>query len=126
MVFIEPTQEQLERYADLEHEGPIVICNILKFKPGGGARRYNEYSQNFAQLLKTYGGKILFTGRYLMPVIGDDDWHMLALVEYPSLEAFISLTQSKEYQEMKTLRADSLVDSRAWALKSNTLPTEWR
>ena len=122
MVFIESTPEQLEKYRQMAHEGPIVMCNLLRFKPGGGAKMYEQYSSKFVPLFQSKGGRVLFSGRYLMPLIGDDDWHLLTLVEYPSVQAFVDFVQSEEYQDMAPLRAQSLADSRNWALKPNQIP----
>jgi len=50
----------------------------------------------------------------LMPVIGEEEWDEVALVEYPSIASFIEMQRDKDYQKMVHYRTDALTDSRLY------------
>ena len=43
MAFIMPTEDQFKRIMEEDYKGPIVMVNLLKFKPDGGAESYRKY-----------------------------------------------------------------------------------
>jgi len=118
MVSIEPTGDQLGQLRDMDHEGPIVMLNLLKFKPDGGAESYDRYSEVAGRLVTEIGGRILYYGRQKMPVIGHEEWDAVLLVQYPSREAFFTMTNDERYQSAVHYRNDALIDSRLYALET--------
>lgn len=114
---IEPTPEQMKRFLAQPDEGPIVMVNLLKFKPDGGAESYDKYGRVAIKLVHQVGGRVLYSGRYLMPVIGDGDWDAVLLVEYPSIKAFLAMITMEEYQAAVPYRSEALIDSRLWATR---------
>lgn len=120
MVSIEPTGDQLRQLRELDHEGPVVMLNLLKFKPDGGAQLYDRYSAVAGRLVTELGGRILYYGAQMMPVIGHEDWDAVLLVQYPSISAFLRMTSDERYQAVVHYRHDSLIDSRLYAL--DTIP----
>lgn len=118
MVSIEPTGDQLRQLRDLDHEGPIIMLNLLKFKPDGGAESYDRYSDVAGRLVTEIGGRILYYGRQKMPVIGHEEWDAVLLVQYPSREAFLTMTSDERYQSAVHYRNDALIDSRLYALET--------
>ncbi len=117
MAFIEPTKEQIEAFSQLDHKGPIVMVNLLKFKGAEGLESYINYGAGSIKCVQQVGGKVLYMGDYLMPVIGDEDgkWDQVILVEYPSIQAFFDMVTSKEYLDILHYRTEALADSRLWA-----------
>ena len=93
-----PTDEQNQEFMALDTDGPIVMVNLLKFKPDGGAAEYAKYSAGVAPLLKKVGGRILFSGAAKYCWIGSADWDAVALVEYPNKEALMEMATSPEYR----------------------------
>ena len=89
--------------------GPVVMLNLLAFKPAGGEERYLEYGAAVAPLLEKAGGRIVFAGAAAPALIGEDGWDVVALVEYPSRQAFLEMIGSPEYQEIAHLRTEALV-----------------
>ena len=85
---------------------PVVMVNILKFKAKSGngdetgEKAYNRYGRNTAPLLAKVGGQLLFAGTVNKTLIGDYSTQpdRILIVRYPSKEAFIEMTTSKEYQ----------------------------
>ncbi len=93
-----PTSEQNQGFMAMQSDGPIVMVNLLKFKPDGGAAEYAKYSDGVAPLIKKLGGRILFSGAAKYCWIGKADWDAVALVEYPHKEALMEMIASPEYQ----------------------------
>ncbi len=93
-----PTPEQMQAYMSLDHDGPVVMVNLLKFKPDGGAAEYAKYGAAVAPILKKIGARILFSGQARVCLIGNGDWDAVALVEYPNKMALVKMAQSPEYQ----------------------------
>ena len=114
---IEPTKEQTKQFMAQPDEGPIVMVNLLKFKPDGGAESYDKYGGEAIKLVGKVGGRVLYSGRYLMPVIGDGEWDAVLLVEYPSIKAFFKMIAMQEYRAVVHYRSEALIDSRLWATR---------
>ncbi len=102
-----PTPEQMREFMSLP-DGPIVMVNLLKFKPDGGAEEYGKYGEKIRPILKRIGARILFSGEAKVCMIGAGDWDMIALVEYPDKMALIQMSRSEEYQAIHHHRAAGL------------------
>ena len=118
MVFINPTRDQFKQLMALPDRGPIVMVNLLKFKEEGGIESYARYERIASRFVQELGGRMIYRGEYLMPVIGDDAWDEILIVEYPSIAAFIEMQRNKEYQAAVPFRTEALVDSRLYLTKS--------
>lgn len=95
---VNPTPAQLQGFLAMKHDGPIVMVNLLKFKPNGGAAEYAKYAAGVKPIVEKLGGRILFSGQAAFCLLGNADWDSVALVEYPKKEALIQMTQSPDYQ----------------------------
>jgi uncharacterized protein (DUF1330 family) len=101
--------ENFEGFAERASEGPIVMLNLLAFEPDGGVERYREYAQATAPFLAKVGGRLLGAHRPAPALIGDDfGWDLVALVEYPSRQAFLDMISSPEYQAITHMRTEAL------------------
>lgn len=89
-------------------DGPVTMLNLLSFRPDGGEERYMEYGAAVAPLLERAGGRIVFAGAASPVLIGEDGWDLVALVEYPSRQAFLEMIGSPEYQAIAHLRSEAL------------------
>ena len=89
-------------------DGPVTMLNLLALKPDGGRERYEQYGAAVAPLLARVGGRILYAGAGVPPLLGDDRWDLVALVEYPSRQAFLDMVGSPEYQAIAHLRSEAL------------------
>lgn len=87
---------------------PVVMLNLLSFKPDGGRERYEEYGDAVAPLLENVGGRIVFMGPAAAPLLGKDAWDLAILVEYPTRQAFLDMIGSAEYQAIGHLRTEAL------------------
>lgn len=89
-------------------DSAVVMLNLLAFRPDGGAELYAEYGTAVTPLLEKVGGRIVFAGQASLPLLGDDGWDLVALVEYPSRQAFLDMVGSEEYQAIAHLRTEAL------------------
>jgi uncharacterized protein (DUF1330 family) len=102
--------------ARVGEEAPVVMLNLLAFKPDGGRERYEEYGEAVAPLLEKAGGRILFLGEPSPPLLGDGSWDLVALVEYPSRHAFLEMIGSDAYAAIGHLRSEALVKGELHAM----------
>lgn len=87
---------------------PVTMLNLLRFKLDGGKERYEEYGEAVAPLLEKVGGRIAFAGETAPALIGGESWDLVALVEYPSRQAFLDMVGSEEYRAIEHLRSEAL------------------
>ena len=111
MSAIRPNKQQFVDLMNAQDEGPVVMLNLLKFKPREGASEYNKYGNSVVEMVEKRGGKVLWLGKVDQTLIGDldaNDWDAVALVQYPSRKAFIEMTTSKEYDAAHEHRESGL------------------
>lgn len=119
---VSPSPEQLQQFLALPVDGPVVMLNLLKFKPGGQAE-YLKYGAAVQPLLAENGARMIFSGRAEFCLIGHADWDMVALVEYPSRQALITMTTSEAYQAIHHHREAGLEGQVLYALVQNPIPS---
>lgn len=113
---IVPNLDQFQQLAASPEAGPVVMLNLLKFKPraegeeGSGAAAYARYGEQVVKMLERQGGKILWMGRGDQVLIGDpaEDWDTVVLVWYPSRKAFIEMVTRPEYEQIHQHREHGL------------------
>lgn len=104
-------RELLERSRS-EHDGPVVMLNLLALKPDGGLEKYMEYGAAVAPLLEGIGGRPLYTARGGRSLLGGDRvWDLVLLVQYPSRAAFLEMVGSPEYEAIAHLRTEAITAS---------------
>jgi uncharacterized protein (DUF1330 family) len=99
---------ELQEFADRADEGPVLMLNLLDFKPDGGAERYGQYAEAVEPLLARVGGRLVLAGLGAPALIGPTKWDLVAVVEYPTRQAFLDMIGSREYQAIAHLRSESL------------------
>ena len=110
---VEPTGTQIASLMTNELSGPIVMVNLLRFKPEGGRESYARYADGVGPILNDIGAEVVFYGSAHTVVIGDEgEWDLVVLVRYPSKEAFLEMVRLPEYQAISGLRTEALLDSR--------------
>ena len=109
-----PTQEQLKAFSGDEHDGPIVMINMLKFKDRAdydasapehgedvsGKEAYARYGAALATFTgePEIGLKVLYAGPVERFFIGEGDWDQIAVVRYPSRQHMMRMTADPRYQ----------------------------
>ena len=113
---ITPNKQQFADLVADPDSGPVVMLNLLKFKPRAdhseesGAAAYQKYGDTAVQMVEARGGKVLWAGRADQILIGDpnENWDQVILVEYPSRSAFLDMVSQPEYQDAHTHRESGL------------------
>lgn len=103
-------------------DGPLVMLNLLAFRPDGGRERYGEYGAAVAPLLERAGGRVAYAGDSAPPLLGGDRWDMVLLVEYPTRRSFLDMIGSSEYQAIAHLRTEALVRGELHPVETAVLP----
>lgn len=98
---VEPTDEQLaalEEQAAGEEDGPIVMLNLNRYRPGGHERYLEGYGSVALRVIERVGGRILWATLAPQTVIGDerDAYDEAIAVWYPSRRAFLDLVADPE------------------------------
>ena len=132
MFFISPEKGSLEAFRDTyPAETPVVMLNLLRFseqasypaddaaEPCSGAEAYARYGEAIAPLLAARKAELIWQGKQAAMLIGpqDKDWHLAALVRYPTAAAFLDMVSSPEYQAIAGHRSAALDDSRLIAFR---------
>jgi len=113
-----------ERIAAMQEEGPegpIVMVNLLKFREKAqyadgrdsdlsGRDAYQIYGRGGSELVRKFGGRVLFAGDVTFLALGQVDslWDEVMLVEYPNRRALWEMTFSQEWRELAVHRAAGL------------------
>jgi len=113
---ITPNAEQFRELATASETGPVVMLNLLKFKPraddgsSSGGAEYGRYGDAVVEMIEERGGKVLWNGRADQVLIGDpdEDWDAVVLVEYPSRKAFVDMVTTDEYNAAHSHREGGL------------------
>ncbi len=125
METLHPTKEQIKTFIkEIPENTPFVMLNLLKFRdkaqyPDGkkeitGIQAYEEYGKQTYHHLQKVGGKAIWMGDAQIPVIAPTGkhWDKVLLVQYPSVEKFMEMTQNPDYIKSAVHRTAALKDSR--------------
>jgi len=98
-----------------EHDGPVTMLNLLKFK-AGGKESYYQYgqvscfllslrqdtvwlikiqTQHFIKVAGKRGGDAKIVGNVISK---DSDWNEISIVHYPSIKHFCDMLAGEDYQ----------------------------
>ncbi|MEY3635011.1 MAG: hypothetical protein RLZZ61_1421 [Pseudomonadota bacterium] len=116
-----PSMEQASAFFGGPENGPFVMVNLLKFRDKAeyadgsdsdlsGAKAYARYGKAIQACLAAVGGRQIYAGNVTGLMIGEveNQWDMIALVEYPSLSAMQKMMSSPEYKAIETHRKAGL------------------
>ena len=127
---IYPTADQIQQLAESPDGGPVVMLNLLRFKPQAdgvdqgvsGAEAYARYSAAAEPFLRGVGGRLLMAVQPQQSVIGppDGEWDLVLLVEYPSRAKFLEMATNQDYLKVHAHRHAALEDSRLIACSKLT------
>ncbi len=110
--YINPSPEHIAALRELRLDGPVVMLNLLRFRPDGGAEEYARYGTAVLPFLAGVGATVRYLGVGAATVIGPDEWDEVVLVEYPTVQAFFDMTHDPDYPS--DVRAGALADSRLY------------
>jgi uncharacterized protein (DUF1330 family) len=104
---VDPTGADLKRFIAEDDGEPVVMLNLLRFKPEGGRESYNKYAKAIVPFLEQVGGEVVYYGEGATPLVGDQ-WDAVLLVRYPSRRAFSEMVANPGYQQITHLRTEAL------------------
>ncbi|WP_300376316.1 DUF1330 domain-containing protein [Henriciella sp.] len=116
MPALQPDTDQMRRFAKDEHEGPVIMVNLLKFHEKAqykesdpekgdnisGEEAYNRYAKGLEALSDdpSIGLKTLYAGSVHGFLIGgNEDWDRVLVVHYPSRHHMLTMMRDPRYQE---------------------------
>lgn len=97
----------VEGLAALDRSTPVVMLNLMRFREssidgdGSGWDAYLRYSALTVPMIKARGGTLLWTGDAKAVALGAQQgnaWDYVALVYYPSVDAFTDMMTSADYE----------------------------
>jgi uncharacterized protein (DUF1330 family) len=108
---VDPTGQDLKRFLQEDDGNPVVMLNLLRFKPDGGRDSYNKYARAIVPFLEQVGGEVVYFGDTSTPLVqpgAGNDWDAVLLVRYPSRRAFSEMVADPDYQAITHLRTEAL------------------
>jgi uncharacterized protein (DUF1330 family) len=118
---VNPSPAQIQALVASAVPGPIVMLNLLKFRPNAayddghdahisGQEAYMRYGAPMQQLVAADGGRIIFSGQAQTMVIGEvgEQWDAVALLEYKSPQDFVRLATSEAVNKIAVHRKAGL------------------
>ena len=94
--------------------GPVVMLNLLRFRPAGGRENYQRYADALGVAINArYGLQVEYLGDGGRALVAEDGqaWDMVALVRYPTRQAFVDMIRDPEYRAVAHLRTEALVEA---------------
>ena len=129
-----PTPDQIQALLSGPADRPVVMLNLLRFKPTAdapnatlsGEDAYRRYADQMVPFVESKGGRVLWSGHVDSQVIGEggESFQMAALVEYPSRQAFVAIATDPHVQEIAVHRASGLAGQ--WLLATSSEPASTR
>lgn len=120
---VDPSREQFKAMMTLPDDGPVWMLNLIrlrkkaKYEDGReatGAEAYAAYGRESKPFFTGVGGRIVWSGRPELVLIGPDDerWDMAFIAEYPGAAAFGAMVKNEGYQAIVHHRQAAVKDSR--------------
>ena len=115
--------DEFNAFREIKDTRPLNMLNLVKVHkqveyPNGevvsGVEAYKRYGRLSAPIFENLGGKIIWRGEMLFPLIGpsEEKWDFCFIAEYPSAGAFVSMVKDHEYREAMKHRQIAVRDSR--------------
>lgn len=111
---IEIDEHALDALLAEDPGGPVVMLNLLRFRPDGGRESYRRYAEALGPAISArYGVRVEYLGDGGRALVAEDGqaWDMVLLVRYPSRRAFADMIRDPDYQAVCHFRSEALVES---------------
>ncbi len=110
---IDPTGKDLKRYLAEDPGGPVVMLNLVRYRPDGGRERYAEYLAHFRRTSPPFGAEVLMFSEGSTALVAEQgqSWDALLVVRYPSRQSFSDMVRDADYQTGSHLRTEALVEA---------------
>ena len=95
--------------------GPVVVLNLLKFRPGDSLATYLEYIRRVTAQCSDSGIELIYAGQLKEKIQGEiGDWDVVLVVRYPSRRHCYEMFRSEKYQALNYLAEQSLEKRVLW------------
>ena len=110
---VDPRGEDLKRFLAEDDGGPVVMLNLLRFRPDGGRERYAEYVEHFRRTASVHGAEVVYAGDGSTALVAEpgQSWDAVLLVRYPTRQSFSDMVRDPEYQTGTHLRSEALEEA---------------
>ncbi len=110
---IDPTGPGLKAFLADDPGGPVVMLNLLRFRPDGGRAAYAQYVAHFAETAQPFGAEVVYAGDGGDALVAEDGqaWDAVLVVRYPSRKHFSDMVRDPDYQQGSHLRTGALVEA---------------
>lgn len=104
MTKVSPTFQELEELRHLDHNGPVVMINVIKFRDGVGREKFQQYLELAGQYWQGAATKgvlpprLIYTGRAGKDLGDGMDWDWVIIVEISDIRKFVDCMMSDVYQ----------------------------
>ena len=118
---IYPRPDQLQALLTSDFTGPVSMLNLLRFKQRAeyedlretkltGREAYGLYAAKMMPYVASQGGRLIHSSvaRFLMIGDGALEWDSVAIMEYPSKEAFARMASAPEVAQFAIHRTAGL------------------
>ena len=125
----DPDESQLATLRGLDPEAPVAALNLFQFNdraryaPGdeeygteaadvSGQEAFERYAAAAGQVLASLGGHVAVTTTVDQVMLGPSDpqWHVAAVMVFPTRRAFIEMTMNPEFQAASRHRKAGLAN----------------
>ena len=127
MASISPNRDKLREVLETaKGVSPLVMINLLRFRteanygpdsehvPCSGREAFQRYGEVVRPLLANVGARAIWSGSVLSSLIAPDGecWDHATLIQYPSIDALMTMSGADEYHRASVHRTAALSDSR--------------
>ena len=129
---IYPTSEQIAALVAGPDDRPVVMLNLLRFKPqadgdaaSSGEASYERYAVAMREVVEAEGGRFLWAGKVDSVVIGGPEaegFDVVGIVEYPSRRKFVEIATSERVRKIGGDRTAGLESQWLLATTTRVLP----
>ncbi|MEL7453930.1 MAG: DUF1330 domain-containing protein [Pseudomonadota bacterium] len=115
---LDPNEAQFAKLRSLPLDTPLAVLNLFAFKdvaayqPGdpeygtpaaeiSGQEAFARYGETAGRIIQELGGRIAFNAAADQVLIGpeDPDWHVAAIMYFPSRGAFLEMMANPDFQQ---------------------------
>ena len=121
--FVDPDRTVFAELRALDQSYPVEMLNLVRLREraayadgtvASGAEAYAEYSRLSFPIFERVGGRILWSARPEITVIGpaEDRWDIAFIARYPTGQAFLNMVRDPEYRAIVHHRQAAVETSR--------------
>lgn len=129
---LEPSADQLRALLSVEGDGPLQFLNLLAYRDvarypvehalaesgSAGSVAYALYGAVAVRHVMARGGRFVLFNQIVAQVIGTPVvWHQIALMQYPSVDAFLDMVRDPDYRSALVHRDAGLARTEVFATR---------